>query len=395
MTLFQEPSCNLTSDEPEHAFEQASASPVSFPALTELAKEPDPEVKNPLPELAACVAIGAKKSLLSIVTESMFARFGDSVIHPCYGTASMLTHMEWVSYQLLAPFLTVHTGYTAVGTAMTIQHINSAYSGNKLCVQAEIVSIEENKVITRCTAFLDDQTGLLIGTADIEQRVILKARIFKPVKPFDKAPKNFPDLQASEVSDGAKRLPDQSKPANSQSQSIVLDLTDATNHATNHQFQLAVIDWACPVSVCTRYDEWLTASIGLVTKTGETLYWAKDAFLLRYELEALLQQFKQIASGEAPSITSEFLEMPLRVALNQLSADSFQFSAKLLPYTPYRFFSTFSDQYSAERNFSEDAAVNPPKAQPGQSFSAIIDTSQLNTVCTALATTLNQYFSRL
>lgn len=54
-------------------------------------------------EMKEGLKVGDWAVLEIVVTEDMFAQFGDELVHPAYSTASMVYHMEWVSRDSLLP----------------------------------------------------------------------------------------------------------------------------------------------------------------------------------------------------------------------------------------------------------------------------------------------------
>ncbi|MFD1334534.1 thioesterase family protein [Oceanobacillus iheyensis] len=110
------------------------------------------------------------QSILEIeVTEDMFAQFGDEVVHPAYSTASMVYHMEWVSRDLLLPFLKEQE--ESVGAAVKLKHIAPSALGTKVKLEAVVTSITEKQVVTKVIA---RNESVIIGEGEVKQSILPK-----------------------------------------------------------------------------------------------------------------------------------------------------------------------------------------------------------------------------
>lgn len=115
---------------------------------------------------------GRTASIDVIVTPEMFARFEGKVIHPVYSTVSMVYHMEWVSRQIIVPFLEDHE--EGMGGAVTVKHIAPCIEGAEVTVIATVTGLQANTILTNVRA---ESKGRLIGVGEVKQVVLPKEKI--------------------------------------------------------------------------------------------------------------------------------------------------------------------------------------------------------------------------
>jgi fluoroacetyl-CoA thioesterase len=115
---------------------------------------------------------GQSASIKIIVTPEMFARFEGEIVHPAYSTVSMVYHMEWVSRQIILPYLEPHE--EGMGGAVTIKHIAPCAEGAEVIVTATVTDLHGNTVITNVKA---ENNGRLIGVGEVKQVILPKTRI--------------------------------------------------------------------------------------------------------------------------------------------------------------------------------------------------------------------------
>lgn len=115
---------------------------------------------------------GRTASIDVIVTPEMFARFEGKVVHPVYSTVSMVYHMEWVSRQIIVPFLEDHE--EGMGGAVTVKHIAPCIEGAEVTVTATVTCLQANTILTNVRA---ESKGRLIGVGEVKQVVLPKAKI--------------------------------------------------------------------------------------------------------------------------------------------------------------------------------------------------------------------------
>ena len=115
---------------------------------------------------------GRTASIDVIVTPEMFARFEGKVVHPVYSTVSMVYHMEWVSRQIIVPFLDDHE--EGMGGAVTVKHIAPCTEGAEVTVTATVTGLQANTIFTNVRA---ESKGRLIGVGEVKQVVLPKEKI--------------------------------------------------------------------------------------------------------------------------------------------------------------------------------------------------------------------------
>lgn len=115
---------------------------------------------------------GHSASINIIVTPDMFARFEGQLVHPVYSTVTMVYHMEWVSRQIILPYLEGHE--EGMGGAVTVKHIAPCTEGADVTVTATVTDLQANIVITNVRA---ESRGRLIGIGEVKQVILPKTKI--------------------------------------------------------------------------------------------------------------------------------------------------------------------------------------------------------------------------
>jgi len=118
--------------------------------------------------------IGQTASISFEVTPDMFAQFEGNVVHKAYSTVSMVYHMEWVSRQIILPFLENHE--EGIGGAVQVKHIAPTTEGTMVSVRATLTEIKENVIITKTEAWTDKG---VIGKGEVKQVILPKTQIQK------------------------------------------------------------------------------------------------------------------------------------------------------------------------------------------------------------------------
>ncbi|CAG9621713.1 hypothetical protein BACCIP111883_02486 [Sutcliffiella rhizosphaerae] len=116
--------------------------------------------------------VGLKHSIQITVTEEMFAQFEGEVVHPVYSTVSMVYHMEWVSRQILLPYLEQYE--EGMGAEVSVKHLAPVTEGNVIRFDAEVIYEKNNYLITNVDALVNDS---LIGKGEVVQIVLPKSKI--------------------------------------------------------------------------------------------------------------------------------------------------------------------------------------------------------------------------
>ncbi len=120
----------------------------------------------------SALAVGQRYQFSIIVTEAMQAAFEETVVHALYGSAAMLTHMEWASRQLLLPAL--EEDEEGVGADMHIKHLAPAVIGATVTIEAIITGLHPSttkaqRLTTLCTAWEGDRC---LGRGTIIQAIL-------------------------------------------------------------------------------------------------------------------------------------------------------------------------------------------------------------------------------
>ncbi|KUP09308.1 hypothetical protein Q73_03265 [Bacillus coahuilensis m2-6] len=102
----------------------------------------------------------------------MFPKFDGSIVHPLFSTASMVHYMEWVSRNLLLPFL--EQDEEAVGAEVIVKHRGPAKLGDEILFEGRIIAVQENKMLTKILAKVNDRT---IGVGEVTQIILPIAKI--------------------------------------------------------------------------------------------------------------------------------------------------------------------------------------------------------------------------
>lgn len=115
---------------------------------------------------------GQSATINVIVTPDMFASFEGKLIHPVYSTVSMVYHMEWVSRQIILPFLEDHE--EGMGGAVTVIHIAPCSEGAEVSITATVTDLQANTILTNVKA---ESRGRLVGVGEVKQVILPKSKI--------------------------------------------------------------------------------------------------------------------------------------------------------------------------------------------------------------------------
>jgi len=114
---------------------------------------------------------GIQEQMSFTVTEEMFAKFGEKLIHPTYSTVSMVYHMEWVAYKLLLPHL--EEDEVGMGAEVVVKHLAPSLEGSKVTLTATVTNIKPNRLTTDITIHNDEG---LIGEGKVVQAIVAKEK---------------------------------------------------------------------------------------------------------------------------------------------------------------------------------------------------------------------------
>lgn len=104
---------------------------------------------DPLP------AVGASAVLRVTVTDAMTARFDDEDVHPVYGTAALVRHMEQVSRRLLVDRL--EAGEEGVGAELSLRQLAPVRVGEQVELVATATEVTPRRLVTSVEALHDGE----------------------------------------------------------------------------------------------------------------------------------------------------------------------------------------------------------------------------------------------
>lgn len=118
------------------------------------------------------LTIGTKHSIQITVTNKMFAQFEGELVHPVYSTAMMVYHMEWVSRQIILGVL--KETEEGMGAEVKVRHLAPATEGTILTLEATVVGLKKNFIITKVLIFSEDR---IMGEGEVTQVILPKSKI--------------------------------------------------------------------------------------------------------------------------------------------------------------------------------------------------------------------------
>lgn len=118
------------------------------------------------------LTIGTKHFIQITVTKEMFAQFEGELVHPVYSTAMMVYHMEWVSRQIILGML--DETEEGMGAEVKVKHLAPAKEGTILTLEATIVALKKNFIITKVLISSEDR---VVGEGEVTQVILPKSKI--------------------------------------------------------------------------------------------------------------------------------------------------------------------------------------------------------------------------
>lgn len=94
--------------------------------------------------------IGESATMSVTVTADMTARFDDEDVHPVYGTASLVRHLEQVSRRLLVPHL--EPDEEGVGAAIAVEQLVPVKVGETVELTATVTEVTRRRLVTEVVA---------------------------------------------------------------------------------------------------------------------------------------------------------------------------------------------------------------------------------------------------
>lgn len=111
--------------------------------------------------------LGAAATLVVTVTEAMTARFDDEDVHPVYGTAALVQHVEQVSRRLLVDHL--GPGEEGVGARIEVVHRAPVPVGDSVELVATVTAVTPRQLRTEVVA---RSRGREVASARFDQAVV-------------------------------------------------------------------------------------------------------------------------------------------------------------------------------------------------------------------------------
>jgi predicted thioesterase len=131
---------------------------------------------EPLPE------VGATAAMTVTVTDGMTARFDDEDVHPVYGTAALVRHMEQVSRRLLVGLR--EPGEEGVGAELSVRQMAPVPVGEEVELVATITAGTRRRMVTSVEA---RHLGEVVATGTFTQVTVnlaaWRARLGAPDPP--------------------------------------------------------------------------------------------------------------------------------------------------------------------------------------------------------------------
>jgi fluoroacetyl-CoA thioesterase len=110
---------------------------------------------------------GATATLEVTVTPEMTARVAGDEIHPVYGTAALVSHIEQVCRELLVPHL--EPGEEGVGASIEVHHRAPVPVGGTVVLVATVATVGPTTLVCEVLA---RHAGTVVARGSFEQRVV-------------------------------------------------------------------------------------------------------------------------------------------------------------------------------------------------------------------------------
>jgi fluoroacetyl-CoA thioesterase len=247
--------------------------------------------------MRAGLEVGEKIEISITVDDRMRASLLGQAVHPLYGTAAMIEHMEWAARQHILPYL--EPGEEGVGHHVDIKHLAPAPIGATIRICSTVSDIQPRRVGSHVEAWWNET---LIGEGTLVQAIAPTEKLYACVQP------KAPPVKASAP---------QHTPTDAEEEPFIPPPALLASRNGQAQLRIEVIKWESGMFACTRYDEWLICRIQLkisAAQAAEVDY--EGAFLLRYELEEWLEAVQAIAQNQRIGFLSDFLEPVFKIEMS-------------------------------------------------------------------------------
>lgn len=195
--------------------------------------------------------------------------------HPLYGTAAMITQMEWAARQHILPYL--EPGEEGVGAQIQIQHLHPAPMDARVTITSEVIQLDAKRVTSQVSAKVGDT---LIGEGKFVQVLVQRDVLY----------------------DRANRLLMHETVSTDDPESAIAQLRSVDQQTA---FSVSLLRWESPFP-CTRYDEWLICRLRLNTASMNEII--EGPYLLRFEIEELVETLKGLQNGDVAFYQSDYME---------------------------------------------------------------------------------------
>ena len=223
----------------------------------------------------------------------MQARFEDGVVHPLYGTAAMISHMEWAARQHILPYL--ETGEEGVGAHIDVRHLKPTPVGATVRIRSTVTAITPDRVTSAVEAWNETDK---IGEGTFTQALLPVAKLYAPAQ------------VALATPEPASSEEDAPPPA------------ELFNSRRSACLRVEVLRWETGLFPCTRYDEWLVCRFQ--AKTKQEAQTVEGPFLLRYEIEEWIEALQALQEGKRSAYQPEFLESVVVLDIESGEPDEFR-----------------------------------------------------------------------
>jgi fluoroacetyl-CoA thioesterase len=245
--------------------------------------------------MRAGLAVGQQIEISITVDERMRASLLGQPVHPLYGTAAMIEHMEWAARQHILPYL--EPGEEGVGYHVDVKHIAPAPIGATITIRSTVSQVQPRRVTSQVEAWWGHTQ---IGQGTLVQALVIAETLYACQPRSQSAPAlTTGDAQAEDE------------------QATVPPPAILMSRNGQKRLHLEVLRWESGMFGCTRYDEWLICRVWLETDeaqtSGQSVY--EGAFLLRYELEEWLEAVEVMTQNRSAGFVSDFLEPVFKISM--------------------------------------------------------------------------------